>query len=66
MSNNETAINCPNCGAPIISERCDYCGTLHVNIIKLRRGYESVSQLRMNAYCSSMPCSTYVHATYTY
>lgn len=21
--------NCPNCGAPIVSVRCSYCGTIH-------------------------------------
>lgn len=21
--------NCPNCGAPITGDRCEYCGTLH-------------------------------------
>lgn len=23
--------NCPNCGAPIISSVCEYCGTRHVS-----------------------------------
>ena len=21
-------LNCPNCGAPLVSEKCQYCGTL--------------------------------------
>ncbi len=21
-------INCPNCGAPIVSDKCEYCGTV--------------------------------------
>lgn len=21
--------NCPNCGAPIVSSKCEYCGTVH-------------------------------------
>lgn len=33
--------NCPNCGAPITSNKCEYCGTVH------RRGvsyYESLKR----------------------
>lgn len=22
-------MNCPNCGAPITSKTCEYCGTIH-------------------------------------
>ena len=25
--------NCPNCGAPIISKTCSYCGTTLINYI---------------------------------
>lgn len=24
--------NCPNCGAPIISNKCEYCGTVHKRV----------------------------------
>lgn len=27
MESNER-LNCPNCGAPIMGERCEYCGTV--------------------------------------
>ena len=25
--NNESETNCPNCGAPLKSGKCEYCGT---------------------------------------
>ena len=29
----ENRLNCPNCGAPITSETCPYCGTTLINYI---------------------------------
>lgn len=26
-------LNCPNCGAPITSKTCSYCGTTFINYI---------------------------------
>lgn len=30
--------NCPNCGAPIDSDKCPYCGTRLINIAELEPG----------------------------
>ena len=35
--------NCPNCGAVITSEKCEYCGT-HFNITNNNYGYASIPQ----------------------
>ena len=29
----ENELNCPNCGAPITSKICPYCGTTFINYI---------------------------------
>ena len=29
----ENKLNCPNCGAPITSKTCPYCGTTFVNYV---------------------------------
>lgn len=28
----ENRTNCPNCGAPIDHEKCDYCGTVFIDV----------------------------------
>lgn len=33
-----TVTNCPNCGAPIDSDKCPYCGTRLINIADLGAG----------------------------
>lgn len=31
-------LNCPNCGAPIVSEQCPYCGTLFYDFSAIEIG----------------------------
>ena len=43
--------NCPNCGAPLVGGRCEYCGTLSPDaekkIQELRRQMYEISQYKM-------------------
>ncbi len=43
--------NCPNCGAPLVGGRCEYCGTLppdaEKKIQELRRQMYEISQYKM-------------------
>lgn len=43
--------NCPNCGAPLVGGRCEYCGTLSPDaeekIQELRRQMLEISQYKM-------------------
>lgn len=43
--------NCPNCGAPLVGGRCEYCGTLSPDaekkIQELRRQIYEISQYKM-------------------
>lgn len=52
--------NCPNCGAPISSERCSYCGSVFVDFacmdadkpfyIKIKRGDDvHILKVRLNS-----------------
>lgn len=36
--------NCPNCGAPIISAKCEYCGTVH-DAVKHKANIEEIKKL---------------------
>ena len=36
--------NCPNCGAPITGDHCEYCGTVFVDVQELIRE----NQVRLN------------------
>lgn len=38
-------LNCPNCGAPITSEKCEYCGTLFYDFANIK--LDEVCYLRM-------------------
>lgn len=33
----EEVLNCPNCSAPIIGDRCEYCGTQFIDCTTIRR-----------------------------
>ena len=48
----ENELNCPNCGAPITSKTCTYCGTTFINYIdkdeELRRLQYILKQQEIN------------------
>ena len=43
-------LNCPNCGQPITSEKCEYCGTLFLDFanVKFDHGQFEETYLRLN------------------
>ena len=41
LNENYTFTNCPNCGAVITSDECEYCGT-HFNIANSNYGWASI------------------------
>lgn len=47
-------INCPNCGAPVIKEKCPYCGTIIYDFANI--AINKVSYLRMNFFGSLCVC----------
>lgn len=40
--------NCPNCGAPINNERCEYCGTQFYDLADLQLNCESFLRVKIN------------------
>lgn len=42
------AFNCPNCGAPITAEKCEYCGTVFYDFFALDVGKISYMKIRYN------------------
>lgn len=44
-------LNCPNCGAPIEGEKCEYCGTVFLDFAAIQLGAPSYVKFKMdNAY----------------
>lgn len=43
-------LNCPNCGQPITSEKCEYCGTVFLDFanVKFDHGRFEETYLRLN------------------
>ena len=43
-------LNCPNCGQPITSEKCEYCGTVFLDFanVKFDHGLFEETYLRLN------------------
>lgn len=41
-------LNCPNCGAPITGDRCEYCGTLFYDFANIEIG--EIGYFRMKIY----------------
>lgn len=41
------ALNCPNCGAPITSAQCEYCGTLFYDFANVEIGKPSYLRLKI-------------------
>lgn len=66
------AINCPNCGAPIESERCPYCGSLFIDFacmsanepffLKIKHGDQIVV---MKVMLNNMSVESYHDSFYT-
>ena len=40
-------LNCPNCGAPITSEKCEYCGTLFYDFANIERDKPCYIRMRL-------------------
>ena len=54
-------LNCPNCGAPIVSDTCEYCGTKFFDFANIDINDESYIRLKINdklymfkAFCSNI------------
>lgn len=41
-------LNCPNCGAPIVSEKCQYCGTLFYDFSAIDLGKPCYLKIKYN------------------
>ena len=41
-------INCPNCGAPITSEQCPFCGTMFYDFSAIRIGEPCYLKIKYN------------------
>ena len=41
------ALNCPNCGAPITSAQCEYCGTLFYDFANVEMGKPTYLRLKI-------------------
>lgn len=48
MLNAKEQTNCPNCGAPITSEKCPYCGTVFYDFSCIDIGSPSYIKLKYN------------------
>lgn len=40
--------NCPNCGSPIVSDKCEYCGTTFYDFASLEIGKPAYIKIRYN------------------
>lgn len=40
-------LNCPNCGAPITAEKCQYCGTVFLDFSAIQVGAPSYVKFKM-------------------
>lgn len=52
-------INCPNCGAPITSDKCEYCGTeFHtqqkIDDLTIKVNYLANAKMREELYASAI------------
>lgn len=51
--------NCPNCGAPLVGGRCEYCGTLspeaEEKIQELRRQMDERAWMKISEFQSRLP-----------
>jgi hypothetical protein len=41
-------LNCPNCGAPIKKDRCEYCGTQFFDLSDMELNRESFLKIKIN------------------
>lgn len=41
-------LNCPNCGAPIVSEQCPYCGTLFYDFSAIEIGKPCFLKIKLD------------------
>lgn len=40
-------LNCPNCGAPITADKCEYCGTLFYDFANIEVGKPSYLRMKI-------------------
>lgn len=40
-------LNCPNCGAPITAEKCDFCGTVFLDFAAIQVGAPSYVKFKI-------------------
>lgn len=43
-------LNCPNCGAPIVGDRCLYCGTVFYDFAAIDMDKPSYIKMRLNGH----------------
>lgn len=48
MTNEKRELNCPNCGAPIKSEKCEYCGTVFLDFASIQIGAPSYVKFKID------------------
>lgn len=41
-------LNCPNCGAPIVNGKCDYCGAIFLDFANINVGDLTYLNVRIN------------------
>ena len=50
-------LNCPNCGAPITSTKCPYCGSVFFDFVTLDDGEQTYTQIVQCRYCEHWDAS---------
>lgn len=41
------SLNCPNCGAPIVGDKCEYCGTVFLDFAAIQVGAPSFVKFKI-------------------
>jgi len=41
-------LNCPNCGAPVTAEKCEYCGTVFLDFAAIQVGAPSYVKFKLD------------------
>ena len=66
MAKQRERLNCPNCGMPIVSDTCEYCGTKFFDFANIDINGESYLRVKINdrlyilrAICKNASMTTY-------